>query len=50
MELQLKRYEALKLQGLDCKFIGVNIKYKLKSRARLQYNQKLRASEQDCRI
>jgi hypothetical protein len=26
MELLLKRYEVLKLQGLDCNYIGLDIK------------------------
>jgi hypothetical protein len=39
-ELRLKRYEVLKLQGLYYKITV----------ARLQYNQKLRASVQDCWI
>jgi hypothetical protein len=31
MELRLKRYRVIKLQGLDCKFAGLDIKYKLKT-------------------
>jgi hypothetical protein len=31
MELRLKRYMVLKLQGLDCKFTGLDIKYNLKT-------------------
>jgi hypothetical protein len=30
-ELRLKRYRVLKLQGLDCKFTWLDIKYKLKT-------------------
>jgi hypothetical protein len=48
--LRLKRYDVLKLQGLGCKFTELNIKYKSKSMARLQYNQKLRAPVQVYRI
>jgi hypothetical protein len=31
-ELRLKRYGVLKLQGLDCKFTGLDIKYKSKTK------------------
>jgi hypothetical protein len=30
-ELRLKRYRVLKFQGLECKFIGVDIKYNSKT-------------------
>jgi hypothetical protein len=30
IQLRLKRYRVLKLQGLDCKFTGLDIKYKSK--------------------
>jgi hypothetical protein len=30
-ELRLKRYRVLKLKGLDCKFTGLDIKYKSKT-------------------
>jgi hypothetical protein len=30
-ELRLKRYRVLKFQGLDCKYTGLDIKYKSKT-------------------
>jgi hypothetical protein len=30
-ELRLKRYRVLNFQGLDCKYTGLDIKYKLKT-------------------
>jgi hypothetical protein len=32
MELRLKRYMVLKFQGLDCKYTGLDIKYKSKTK------------------
>jgi hypothetical protein len=31
MELWLKRYRVLKFREIDCKYIGLDIKYKLKT-------------------
>jgi hypothetical protein len=42
--LQLKRYDVLKWQGLDCKFQGLDYKYVSKQRARIEFIETTRAS------
>jgi hypothetical protein len=50
MELRLKSYRVLKLQGLDCKFQVLDIKQNTKPRARSKLEQNTGALVQDCGI
>jgi hypothetical protein len=49
-ELQLKRYEVLKLQGQIVKLQGLGLKESSKLRARLELIKMTGASVQVCRI